>query len=218
MSKVLVVVAQQHNPLELWPLLGELSNRGFKYEVVSDKRIVWDERSKKPHSLERTYYELDPKQEASECEGLALILGGPRDMEFYWEDKPLQELIRTFKEEGKALAAACVGTAMLAPYAQGATLSCWPIVKAQRRIKQYGAIPTTVSLTVEPEHKIVTIENRFVSGMWAEEFCNLMEGKPQQYFLQDSGFQPNKKKRRMPPDVERVIARARNKKENGDEH
>jgi len=74
-------------------------------------------------------------------------------------------------------------------------------------LNNYGAILQNTSLTVDGQ--TVTAENQMITQMWAEEICNLLEGRPQQYTMEDSGFTPKGLERKMPPEVRAAIDEAR---------
>jgi hypothetical protein len=48
-----------------------------------------------------------------------------------------------------------------------------------------------------------------ITQMWAEEICNILEGKAPTYHLVNSGFVPKGRERRMLKEVRRVIDEAR---------
>jgi hypothetical protein len=51
------------------------------------------------------------------------------------------------------------------------------------------------------------------SQMWAEEFCNMLEGKETEYTLTDSGFVPRGNERKPLPGWDRVVKAAEKGKE-----
>ena len=204
MSTVLVICAKRYNGHELWTLLGVLQERGHAFEVVSQETLVRDEKSLRPNILERTVYDVGCNED---FDAVCMVSGNLEDTEAYWHDHFVEGLLLDFKDADKVCAAICCSVPTLAPIARGIKLSYFPLVRAKHHLQHYGAIPQTVSLTVDG--KFVTAENQMITEMWAEEICNLLEGKPVQYEMHDSGFTPKGTERRMLPEVRKAIDESR---------
>jgi len=101
------------------------------------------------------------------------------------------------------LSAICCSVPTLAPHVSGVKVSYFPLVRSGRRLSKFGAVLQSVSLTVDAN--VVTAENQMISQMWAEEICNLLEGKPPTYHLTNSGYVPKGRPRRMDKDVQKAI-------------
>ncbi len=211
MSKLLVICAQRYNGHELWTLLGVLQQRGHPFEVVSTPvdLIIRDELTLRPNKIKRTVYQIDPKIESENFDAVVVVSGNMSDTEAYWTDPHVQAILAAFKEIGKPVSAICCSVPTLAPVATGAKVSFFPLVRSRQRLRDYGAILMNVSLTVDTDHKMITAENQMITQMWAEEICNMLEGKPPQYVLKDSGFVPKGRERKMDLDVRKSIDAAR---------
>lgn len=209
MSHLLVICAKRYNGHELWTLLGVIQKRGHSFEVVSQETLIRDELSLRPNSIERTVYEVDPRNVIVYFDAVAVVSGNMADTEAYWTDRYVQELLSVFKASNKLVAAICCSVPTLAPVAKGVKVSFFPLVRSRQRLAQYGAILQTTSLTVDHEARMITAENQMISQMWADEICNMLEGKPQQHVFHDSGFVPKGSERRMTGPIRDAIDEAR---------
>lgn len=208
MSHLLVICAKRYNGHELWTLLGVIQKRGHSFEVVSQETLIRDELSLRPNSIERTVYEVSP-QEIPDFDAICVVSGNMADTEAYWTDKKVQDLLISFRNSSKLVAAICCSVPTLAPVAKGVKVSFFPLVRSRQRLAQYGAILQTTSLTVDHEARMITAENQMISQMWADEICNMLEGKPQQHVFHDSGFVPKGSERRMTGPIRDAIDEAR---------
>jgi hypothetical protein len=85
---------------------------------------------------------------------------------------------------------------------RGKKVSFFPLIRSRQMLSAAGAILQTVALT--RDQNLVTAEHQMASQMWANEFCNLLEGLPTQYALMDSGFVPKGRERKPIPAVENI--------------
>jgi len=129
------------------------------------------------------------------------------DTEAYWEDEHVQALLKVFRDNEKVCAAICCSVPTLAPVCEGVKVSYFPLMRSRDRLKWYGAILQSTSLTVDG--KTITAENQMITQMWAEEICNVLEDKPPEHKFHDSGFVPKGSERRMPAEVRASIDEAR---------
>lgn len=202
MSKVLIICARRYNGHELWTLLGVLQGRGHAFEVVSQEMLIRDELTLRPNTLERTVYYV-AAHETKDFDAVVVVSGNMKDTEAYWSDNFVAELLLDFRASGKVCAAICCSVPTLGPIVKGVKVSYFPLVRARHRLRSYGAILQTVSLTVDD--RIITAENQMITQMWADEICNVLEGKPLEHILHDSGFVPKGSERRMSPEVRAAI-------------
>lgn len=199
MSKVLVVCAKRYNGHELWTALGVLQGRGHTFEVVSQDLEIRDELTLRPNSIERTVWEVE---DIDKFDAMMVVSGNMADTEAYWDDKHVLSLIEEVNAAEKPLAAICCSVPTIRYAAEGKGVSFYPLIRSRERLTLAGAILKTVALTRDTN--LVTAEHQMASEMWAEEFCNLLEGKPQQYVLVDSGFTPKGNERKPIPQLERI--------------
>lgn len=201
MSNVLVVCAKRYNGHELWTALGVMQSRGHTFEVVSQETIIRDELTLQPNSIKRTVYEVAP-EELDSFDGIMIVSGNMADTERYWDDKHVLQLIEGTNQQDKAVAAICCSVPTVRYAAEGKKVSFYPLVRSRERLTNAGAILQTVAVTVDD--KLVTAEHQMATQMWAEEFCNVLEGKPQEHILQDSGYVPKGRPRKVSPELQRI--------------
>lgn len=206
MSHLLVICAKRYNGHELWTLLGVLQERGHEFEVVSQATLIKDELTLRPNLIERTVWDVSP-EEHRKYDAVCVVSGNMADTEAYWSDDHVISILKRFRHEDKICAAICCSVPTLAPICKDVKVSFFPLMRSKHRLKDYGAVLQNTSLTVD--QKTVTAENQMITQMWAEEICNLLEGKDPQYHFQDSGFTPKGTERRMSPEVRESIDEAR---------
>ncbi len=202
MSKILVICAKRYNGHELWTLLSVVQKRGHTFEVVSTEKLIRDELTLRPNTIERVVYDIGYK-ETKDFDAVAIVSGNMSDTEAYWEDDFVEGLLIDFVAEGKVIAAICCSVPTLGTITGGVKVSYYPLIRSRHRLQYYGAILQTTSLTVDG--KFVTAENQMMTEMWAEEICNVLEGRPPQYQMHDSGFVPKGLERKMSPEVRAAI-------------
>ncbi len=202
MSKLLVICAKRYNGHELWTLLDVVQARGHAFEVVSTEKLIRDELTLRPNTLERTVYDVEC-QETRDFDAVAIVSGNMKDTEAYWEDDFVEGLLLDFADALKVCAAICCSVPTLGPIIKGVKVSYYPLIRSRHRLQYYGAILQTTSLTVHG--RFVTAENQMMTEMWAEEICNVLEGRPVQYQMHDSGFVPKGLERKMSPEVRAAI-------------
>jgi putative intracellular protease/amidase len=203
MSHVLVVCARRYNGHELWTALGVMKNRGHTFEVVSTDYIIQDEITMQPTRIKRTIDEVNPDDVE---DGFMIVSGNMRDTEAYWKNDRVLSYFHYADANALPIAAICCSVPTARFAAKGKRVSFFPLVRSGQLLVDAGAIPTTVALT--RDGNLVTAEHQMASEMWAEEFCNMLEGKPQEYFFHDSGFVPRGSERKPIPGLE-VIKNAK---------
>lgn len=199
MSKILVVAARRVNGHELFTALGVMNQRGHEFEVISTDYVIQDEITMQPNRIKRTIDDVDVR-EMSEFDGIMIVSGNMVDTESYWENTKVLALIDETAKHDKAIAAICCSVPTIRNVARGKRVSFFPLVRSQHLLTQAGAILQTISLT--RDGKLVTAENQMLTEMWAEEYCNVLEGKPPEHILKDSGFVPRGRPRKPIPVVE----------------
>lgn len=201
MSRVLVICAKRYNGHELWVTLGVLRNRGHKFDVVSQDKIIRDELTLRPNTIDRTVWEVSPS-EISEYDGIMVVSGNMSDTEAYWDDDHVQKLLRESKQQDLAIAAICCSVPTLSCVVEDTKVSFYPLVRSRERLNRAGAVLQTVAMT--RDGKTVTAEHQMATEVWVEEFCNVLEGKPQEHFFHDSKFVPRGKERKPIEAIERI--------------
>lgn len=207
MSHVLVVCARRYNGHELWTALDVMQDRGHTFEVVSTDRIIRDELTLQPNSIERLVYDVQVQDAVEQFDGIMIVSGNMSDTEAYWSDNHVLALIQAFADADKAIAAICCSVPTIRGVARGKRVSFFPLLRSRDALRNAGAILTTVTLTVDG--KLVTAEHQMATQMWAEEYCNVLEGLPPQYTFHDSGYTPKGRPRRPPKEVQKVLDQLR---------
>lgn len=207
MSHVLVVCAKRYNGHELWVLLGVLRQRGHTFEVVSQHETIRDELTLRPNTISRTVWNVTTS-DIEKFDAVTVVSGNMADTEAYWDDSHVQKLLQEARVQDKVIGAICCSVPTLASVVEGVKVSFYPLVRSRYRLESAGAILQTVALT--RDGKTITAEHQMAAQMWAEEICNVLEGKPQEHVLIDSKFVPRGRERRPIPEVERLKELRRN--------
>lgn len=201
MSHILVVCARRYNGHELWTALGVIKQRGHTFELISTDTIIQDEITMQPNRIKRTTHEVLPKEiEEGKFDAFMIVSGNMADTEAYWKDDRVLSYIRTANEANLPIAAICCSVPTIREVAKDKKVSFFPLVRSRKLLTDAGAILQTVALT--RDKNLVTAEHQMASQMWAEEFCNLIEGKEVEYQLNDSGYVPKGRERMPIPVVE----------------
>jgi len=186
---ILVVVARRYNGHELWTALGTYKQRGHTFEVISTGNVLQDEITMRANRIKRTIDDVDPSEMESKFDALMIVSGNMTDTEKYWQHPRVLEYVRVAESLGKPIAAICCSVPTIRDAAFEKKVSYFPLVRSRELLVRAGAILQTTALT---RHKnLVTAEHQMASQVWAEEFCNLLEGKPQEHIFTDSGFVPH---------------------------
>lgn len=196
MKRALVVCARRYNGHELWTAFGAFKENGLTFDCVSTDYIIQDEITKRPNRIKRLVH--DTEYDPEKYDGFMIVSGNMADTEAYWHDKHVLSLFDQANAVGHPIAAICCSVPTSRNVAGGKKVSYYPLVRSRELLQEAGAILQTTALTVDKN--LVTAEHQMATQMWAEEFCNLIYGRPQQYYLTESGFTP-KGQERMPIEV-----------------
>ena len=209
MAKVLVICAKRYNGHELWTLLKRLREYGHDFEVVSAKKVIRDELTLEPNSIDRTFYEV-PVSEVSKFDGVSVVSGNMKDTEAYWTNEKVLSLLNEFRHHNKVVSAICCSVPTLAPVCKGIRVAPFPLVRARQRLLLYGAILDPVSICVDQQ--TVTAENQMMSYLWGNCISELLQGKepslnfaPSRYAAHFRGKTP----RRLRQDLEEQLSKFR---------
>lgn len=195
--KVLIVVSRRYNGHELWTALGVLQQRGHQFEVISTDKHIQDEKTGKRNVIART---LDDVKSLNEFDALMFISGNMKDTEAYWDDPRTQSYVLEARSRGMPLAAICCSVPTVREAVKDKRVSFFPLVRSKARLLNAGAILQTVAVSVDGN--LVTAEHQMATQMWVEEFCNVLEGKPQSLVLHDSGYTPPGRLAKPDPDLQ----------------
>jgi putative intracellular protease/amidase len=197
-SHVLVVCARRYNGHELWTALGVIKQRGHTFELISTDIIIQDEITMRPNKIKRLVGEV--AYEPNQFDGLMIVSGNMADTEAYWKDDRVLKLFDQAEAVTHPIAAICCSVPTARNVAKGKKVSFFPLVRSRALLQEAGAILTAVTIT--RDQNLVTAENQMGSQMWAEEFCNMLEGKEAQYTFVDSNWTPQGRERMPIKEVE----------------
>ncbi len=197
--KVLVICAQRYNGHELWTFLGVLQEAGLEFEVISTATLIEDEITYQPNIIERT---LDDVQNIDEFDGIAFVSGNMKDTEKYWDDPRTLGYVRQAQARDIPIAAICCSVPTIREATNGKKVSYFPLIRSTERLVNAGAIPQTVSITVDG--KIVTAENQMGTQMWAEAFVRVLNGEEVDLGLIDTHWMPGGREKKPDPDLQRL--------------
>jgi len=197
--RVLIVVARRYNGHELWTTLGTLQERGHEFEVISTQTRIMDEVTGQPNIIKRT---LDDVSSIEDFEALMFVSGDMADTEAYWKDKRTLAYVEQAMEMDIPIAAICCSVPIIRHAAKGKKVSLFPLVRSKEILEREGAILQTVAMTVDGT--LVTAEHQMATQMWAEAFCDVLDGKEPEVKLYDSGFEPRGNERKPIPELEHL--------------
>lgn len=195
MSHILVVCARRYNGHELWVALGTMAKRGHTFDLLSTGHVIQDEVTGAKQRIKRLVGEIDVDEIGKKYDAFMVVSGNMKDTEAYWRHPVVLSYIKQANEQGLPIAAICCSVPTIREVVRGKKVSYFPLVRSKELLLRAGAILQTVAMT--RDKNVVTAEHQMASQVWAEEFCNLIEGKPQQHFFTDSGYVP-KGQERMP--------------------
>lgn len=199
MSHVLVVCARRYNGHELWVALGTLTNRGHTFELISTSHIIEDEVTHGRQKIKTLVGEVDLEDIGPDrkYQGFMIVSGNMKDTESYWSNDVVLSYISTANEAGLPIAAICCSVPSIRQAADGKKVSFYPLFRSRDLLRSHGAILQNVAMT--RDQNLVTAEHQMASQVWADEFCNLLEGKPQEHFFVPSPVVPKGKERLHKP-------------------
>lgn len=197
--RVLVVVSRRYNGHELWTALGVMQERGHEAEVISTSTLISDEVTGQRNRIAKT---LDDVRSLEGYDALMFISGNMSDTEAYWDDPRTQAYVAEAQAKKMPLAAICCSVPTIRSAAAGKKVSFFPLVRSRDRLTKAGAILQTVAVTVDD--KLVTAEHQMATQMWAEAFCDVMEGKQSSVQLHDSGYTLPGRLARPDPDLQHL--------------
>ena len=200
--RVLVVCARRYNGHELWTALGVLQEAGVDFEVVSTSKLIQDEVTHQPNTIQRTIDEVAP-EELDQFDGLLIISGNMSDTEAYWTNERVLAYVNRALQNDATIGAICCSVPTVRQAAQGKKVSFYPLIRSRALLQDAGAICQTVSITVDG--KLITAEHQMATQTWAEAFVGVLNGEDVDLGLTDSGFVPQgKTERALHPRLERL--------------
>jgi putative intracellular protease/amidase len=159
-----------------------------------------------PNRILRTISDVSPENTVESFDGLMIVSGNMADTEYYWKHERVLAYVETFNNQNKPIAAICCSVPTIRNAAKGKRVSFFPLVRSKTLLVSCGALPQTV--TISRDDNLVTAEHQMASEVWANEFCNLIEGIPQQAIFHDSGFVPKGRERKPNKEVARLLGLA----------
>ena len=186
---------------ELWTSLGVMQKRGHTFEVVSQATTIRDELTLRPNLIARTVWDVSI-EDLQNFDGIQVVSGNMSDTEAYWDDKKVLRLVEAVNDANLPVSAICCSVPTIRVAAEGKKVSFFPLLRSRERLGNAGAILQTVALS--RDMNLVTAEHQMASQVWAEEFCNLLEDKPQEHFFTDSKYTPKGRERKPIPVIERM--------------
>lgn len=155
----------------------------------------------RPNRIKTVLNGIEPEV-VDRYDGLMIVSGNMADTEAYWRNDKVLGLFDRANLGNKQLAAICCSVPTVRNVAAGKKVSYFPLVRSAELLRNAGAILQTVALT--RDQNLVTAEHQMATQMWAEEFCNMLEGKPPEHILRDSGYTPQGNERKPIPVIEQI--------------
>jgi len=199
--RVLIVVARHFNGNELTNFTSTLRARGHAFSIASTAHVIQDEVTKEIFRIKRLIGEPDPDR----YDGLIHSSGDMADCEAYWDHPVVLNTVDAFNAKTKPIGAICISVPAIRFAAEGKKVSFFPLIRSRDLLTQAGAICMPVAMT--RDQNLVTGEHQMSAGFMAEEYCNLLEGKPPQYDFQDSGYIPQGRPRKDPKALKNIKRR-----------
>lgn len=200
MAHVLIVVARKYNGHEFWTALGVLSDRGHTYTVVSTDKIIADEINLNHQT--RIEHTLDEDVAPMLKDALMIISGNMADTERNWYHPKVLNLVERANEAGMPIAAICCSVPAIRGAAKDKRVSFFPLVRSKDLLTRAGAIPAGTVMT--RDQNLVTAEHQMATEYWAEEFCNLLEGKPPEHVFTLTSFKAPGFPAKLPAGIEKI--------------
>lgn len=179
-----------------------MAKRKHDFTLLSTGYIIEDEVTGQKNRIKQLVGDITPKAAVENFDAFMVVSGNMKDTEAYWKNPVMLDYVREFNAAGKPLAAICCSVPTIREAARGKKVSFFPLVRSRHLLQSSGAILQTVALT--RDQNLVTAEHQMASQVWGEEFCNLIEGRPQEHFFTDSKFVPGGRERKPIPEVERL--------------
>jgi putative intracellular protease/amidase len=188
-----------------------LKDRGMQVTVSSYEPVIFGEMNHTAHNIKVLWNDLDITQ----FDGMMVVGGNPLATKWLWEDPQLRRFVETMAHANKPCAGICGGVAMMRYACKGKKVTFYPIRQAREALMEVGAIPVHVSIV--RDGNVLTGEHRLIAEQWANEFCNMLEGKPTNIVEEDqTPFRPKSKPRSV-SQTERMLRTYRENREKGND-
>lgn len=117
-----------------------------------------------------TFDDVDPEDYAG-----IVVVGGTGSQEFLWTNKKLRALVRAFFEQGKVVAAICLGPVVLARAGilAGRQATVYPSPEAVRAMEKAGA--NLVKIPVVADLQVVTANGPGAAARFADTIITKLE-------------------------------------------
>lgn len=193
--KVQVICCRRYNSKELLTALNTLRTRGHDFQVASTSNIIESEDGRYP-----TYRVSTIADGLPVFDGIMLTSGNPIDSTAYHDNQDVLDVVDKYNGVGRPIAAICNMTPVIRNVARGKHVTCYPTIRNKALFEEAGAILENV--TMVRDGNLVTGEHPEAADVWAEEFCNLLEGKPQEHFFTPVEFTAGQWERKPLPELE----------------
>lgn len=159
----------------MWTTLNTLLDEDFTFDVTSTNRSIMDDITQESNHISLLLPQvtsLDPYQ------GIMFLPGNLKDMEDYWINPRVLNLVTLATQRTPWLPMAALGTAV--PIIRGAIkhheVSYYPLIRICELVEQSGA--RTSPLPLERDGQLVTAYKDTLAQLWTEEFVALLLGQP----------------------------------------
>ncbi len=152
--------------------LQTLRKQRVKSYILSRSKIITAEDRSFAVSADYTFTDaLLP--DVTRYDGFLIISGHPKDSQFYWHYKPLQQVIETYAD--KPVGAICSSVVSIRHIAKGRRVAAYPTIDAKDLLAKAGCIYS--QRTLEVDGNIVTAEVDLMAGTWIEAYLRVLHGE-----------------------------------------
>lgn len=162
-KKVLVIVPEESNRMELLLSLRRLAEADIAYTLISP---VARFRIEKESNLFLADSTLDDFS-GGKFDALILISGHPNYTKSMFEHGTTKDLVKEYNEQGKTVATICSSVICLQDICEGKRLAAFQLDDIVNLMKSKGAILT--GATLEVDGNIVTAANEMATDIWIEK-------------------------------------------------
>lgn len=196
---ILILVARRYNGHELWVALGTLQSRGHTFEIASTAYEIVDEVTGQPNIIKVLIKDIASTQQ---YDALMVVSGNMADTEAYWTSHKVQQIVEEFHKADKPIAAICCSVPTIRLAASGKHVSYFPLLRSKDLLSRAGAILCNLSVTVDGN--LVTAEHQMATQMWAQSFCDVLDGAKPKISLTEVDFEPGRRNRKPSPELQYI--------------
>ena len=173
-KKILLIVAWAYNRRELWLTLKWIKDNGWKWDIISAKGFIEEERT----AAERftcgklSEFTID---RVADYDGLVVISGARTTIEFLYYDNHTRNIVKEFGKRNTPIAAMCCAVPAIRDLVDGKTVTVFPSTRTIPILRKAGAIISDES--IEIDGNIVTAKTDEITERMMEEFVRLLKKK-----------------------------------------